>query len=134
MDSSNCVSEPFACSPLLLAPTYKGNPKPMYMFIMTSLAETKWPDQLPGTNWEYGADLKKVRELADFWQNGYDWRAQEAKINRFDQFTTGIECIRFSYFDREESSFYRIQLGRRFAWLLGSGPERSAKTFTPDGT
>ena len=55
------------------------------------LAETKWPDQLPGTNWEYGADIKKVRELADYWQNGYDCRAQEAKINRFDQFTTEID-------------------------------------------
>jgi pimeloyl-ACP methyl ester carboxylesterase len=55
------------------------------------LAETKWPDQLPGTTWEYGADIKKVRELADYWQNGYDWRAQEAKINRFDQFTTEID-------------------------------------------
>src|ERR1700693_4900721 len=55
------------------------------------LAETKWPDQIPGTTWEYGADIKKVRELADYWQNGYDWRAQEARINRFDQFTTEID-------------------------------------------
>ena len=55
------------------------------------LAETKWPDQLPGTTWEYGADIKKVRELAEYWQNGYDWHAQEAKINRFDQFTTEID-------------------------------------------
>jgi epoxide hydrolase len=55
------------------------------------LAETKWPDQLPGTTWEYGVDIKKVRELADYWQNGYDWRAQEAKINQFDQFTTEID-------------------------------------------
>src|ERR1022692_428765 len=39
------------------------------------LADTKWPDQLPGTTWEYGADIKKVRELADYWQNKYDWRA-----------------------------------------------------------
>src|SRR5580704_16210338 len=55
------------------------------------LAEVKWPDQLPGTTWEYGADIKKVRELANYWQNGYDWRAQEAKINQFDQFTTEID-------------------------------------------
>jgi epoxide hydrolase len=55
------------------------------------LAEANWPDQLPGTTWEYGADIKKVRELAEYWQNGYDWRAQEAKINRFDQFTTEID-------------------------------------------
>jgi epoxide hydrolase len=55
------------------------------------LAETKWPDQLPGTTWEYGADIKKVRALADYWENHYDWRTQEAKINRFDQFTTEID-------------------------------------------
>ena len=55
------------------------------------LAETKWPDQLPGTTWEYGGDIKRVRELADYWENNYDWRAQEAKINGFDQFTTEID-------------------------------------------
>jgi pimeloyl-ACP methyl ester carboxylesterase len=55
------------------------------------LAETKWPDQLPGTTWEYGTNIKKVRELADYWQKSYDWRAQEARINRFDQFTTEID-------------------------------------------
>jgi epoxide hydrolase len=55
------------------------------------LAETKWPDQLPGTTWEYGADIKTIRELADYWENNYDWRAQEAKINGFDQFTTEID-------------------------------------------
>src|ERR1700733_3375994 len=67
------------------------------------LVETRWPDQLPGTNWEYGADIKKVRELADYWQNGYDWRAQEAKINRFDQFTTEIDGQQI-YFIHQRSS------------------------------
>src|SRR5580704_6796739 len=66
------------------------------------LAETKWPDQLPGTTWEYRADIKKVRELADYWQNHYDWRTQEAKINRFDQFTTEIDGQQI-YFIRQRS-------------------------------
>jgi pimeloyl-ACP methyl ester carboxylesterase len=55
------------------------------------LAETKWPDQLPRTTWEYGADISRVRELAEYWQTGYDWRAQEARINRYEQFTTEID-------------------------------------------
>jgi microsomal epoxide hydrolase len=67
------------------------------------LAETKWPDQLPGTTWEYGADIKKVRELADYWQKGYNWRTQEAKINRFDQFTTEIDGQQI-YFIHQRSS------------------------------
>src|ERR1700693_5249595 len=29
---------------------------------------------------------------------------------------------------------WTARLGRRFAWLLGSGPERSDKPCTPDGT
>jgi epoxide hydrolase len=55
------------------------------------LADTKWPDQLPGTDWEYGADIKQVRDLAVYWQKRYDWRAHEAWINQFDQFTTEID-------------------------------------------
>lgn len=55
------------------------------------LADTRWPDQLPGTTWEYGADISRVRELANYWQNGYEWRAQESRINRFDQFITEID-------------------------------------------
>jgi pimeloyl-ACP methyl ester carboxylesterase len=55
------------------------------------LSETKWPDQLPGTTWEYGADISKVRELANYWQKGYDWRVQESQINQFHQFTTEID-------------------------------------------
>lgn len=67
------------------------------------LAETKWPDQLPGTGWEYGADIKKVRELADYWRTRFDWRAQEARINQFHQFTTEIDGQQI-YFIHERSS------------------------------
>jgi hypothetical protein len=34
VDSSNSVSEPFPGSPLLLAPSYKGDPEPIDMFLM----------------------------------------------------------------------------------------------------
>jgi pimeloyl-ACP methyl ester carboxylesterase len=55
------------------------------------LKETKWPDQLPGTTWEYGADIEKVRTLATYWETQFDWRAQEARINQFAQFTTELD-------------------------------------------
>ncbi len=55
------------------------------------LAKAKWPDQLPGTTWEHGADIGAIRQLADYWGKKYDWRAQEARINRFEQFTTEID-------------------------------------------
>lgn len=57
------------------------------------LAQTRWPDQLPDTGWEYGADLGYVRQLCDYWRTDFDWRAQEEKINAFDQFTTEIDGL-----------------------------------------
>ncbi len=53
------------------------------------LGHAKWPDQLPDTTWEHGADIGTMRKLADYWEKKYDWRAQEAGINRFDQCDTG---------------------------------------------
>jgi len=66
------------------------------------LANTRWPDQLPGTSWEYGADIKKVRELALYWQSQYNWRVQEARINQFHQYTTEIDGQQI-YFIHERS-------------------------------
>jgi epoxide hydrolase len=55
------------------------------------IQQARWPDQLPDTGWEYGADSREVRELADYWRTKYDWRAFEARLNRVDQFTTEID-------------------------------------------
>jgi pimeloyl-ACP methyl ester carboxylesterase len=61
------------------------------------VVQTRWPDQLPGTGWEYGADIRKVRELAEYWQTNYDWRAFEARLNRLDQFTTEMDGQRIHF-------------------------------------
>jgi microsomal epoxide hydrolase len=55
------------------------------------LARTRWPDQLPGVGWDYGIALDDVRELAEYWRTGYDWRAAERRLNSFPQFTTQID-------------------------------------------
>jgi pimeloyl-ACP methyl ester carboxylesterase len=55
------------------------------------LARTRWPDELPGVGWSYGAPLEWVRETAEHWATKYDWRAHEARLNEFPQFTTTID-------------------------------------------
>ena len=48
-------------------------------------------DAEPANDWNYGAPLKDVRRLAERWRDGFDWRAQEAKMNgQLPQFTTPI--------------------------------------------
>ena len=55
------------------------------------LARTRWPDQLPGTGWEYGIGAEYVKELAGYWRTGYDWRVHERRLNEFGGFTTTID-------------------------------------------
>jgi pimeloyl-ACP methyl ester carboxylesterase len=55
------------------------------------LARTRWPDELPGVGWDYGVPLGYLRELAEYWRTSYDWRAQEARLNEFPQYTTTID-------------------------------------------
>ena len=57
----------------------------------TRLDLTRWPDELPDAGWAYGASLPYVRDLADYWRNGYDWRKHEARLNEIPQFITEID-------------------------------------------
>ena len=55
------------------------------------LVRTRWPDELEGTDWDYGSNMAYVKELVDYWINEFDWRAQERTINSFSQFKTEID-------------------------------------------
>src|SRR5919112_1392020 len=55
------------------------------------LDRTRWPDELPGVGWSRGVPLGYLKDLADYWANGFDWRGQEAKLNELPQYTTEID-------------------------------------------
>ncbi len=61
------------------------------------LGRTRWPDELPGVGWDYGIPLGYVQELAHYWRTDYDWRANEARLNQFPQFTTTIDGARVHF-------------------------------------
>ena len=61
--------------------------------LRSRLANTRLPDQIPGTSWEYGTERSYLEELLAHWMNEFDWRAQETRINAFDQFTTVIDDV-----------------------------------------
>ncbi|MEC3958642.1 epoxide hydrolase [Nocardia sp. CDC153] len=49
------------------------------------------PNELPGVGDAYGVTNARVQGLAQYWLNEFDWRALEAKLNAYPQFTTEIE-------------------------------------------
>ncbi|CAM5283734.1 epoxide hydrolase family protein [Streptomyces aurantiogriseus] len=55
------------------------------------LDRTRWPEGLPATGWAYGVPTGYLRELVEYWRHAYDWRAAEARLNEWPQFTTTID-------------------------------------------
>lgn len=61
--------------------------------LQARLANTRLPEAETPDDWSQGLPLDYARELRDYWQNDYDWRAREASLNRFPQFTTEIDGL-----------------------------------------
>ena len=53
----------------------------------------RWPEAETVDDWSQGIPLSYVREVADYWRSGYDWRASEQRLNRWPQFLTTIDNI-----------------------------------------
>ncbi|MEV6769498.1 epoxide hydrolase family protein [Nocardia sp. NPDC051030] len=60
-------------------------------YLHDRLAHARWSGQVPGTGWERGIALADLKELAEYWRTEYDWRAMEARLNAYSQFTTEID-------------------------------------------
>jgi pimeloyl-ACP methyl ester carboxylesterase len=54
------------------------------------LGRTRWPDEITGSDWNYGANLSYMKELMAYWQNTFDWRNVEAEINSYPNFKAEI--------------------------------------------
>ncbi|WP_433524738.1 epoxide hydrolase family protein [Nocardia pseudovaccinii] len=61
------------------------------------LDNARWPAPLPGDGWDTGVPTTWLRELVDYWRTGYDWRAAEAQLNTYPQFTTEIDGQRIHF-------------------------------------
>jgi pimeloyl-ACP methyl ester carboxylesterase len=68
-------------------------PQAVLSDLQRRLDRTRWPDQIAGSAWTYGTDTEYLRELVEYWKDGYDWRAQERRLNAFDHYRAEIEGL-----------------------------------------
>jgi len=65
------------------------------------LARTRFadepPDQSLEQHWRYGTNNRWLRELLGFWRESFDWRAEEAALNRFPQYRVDIDGQRIHF-------------------------------------
>ncbi len=55
------------------------------------LSQTRWPDEIPGSGWNYGSNLTYMKDLIRYWQTTFDWQHQEQQLNTLPHFRTMID-------------------------------------------
>jgi pimeloyl-ACP methyl ester carboxylesterase len=78
--------------------------------LASRLRQTRWADELPGAGDAYGVPAQRVRRLAEYWRDSFDWRALEARLNAYPQFVTEI--------DGEQVHFLHVRSSRADATPL----------------
>lgn len=101
---------------MLIVPFQVGVPQAELDDLRNRLANTRLPDQIPGTSWEYGTERGYLEELLTYWMNEFDWRAQEARINAFDQFTTEIDDVNMHFIHQRSANPDAIPLMIVHGW------------------
>lgn len=69
------------------------------------LANTRWPEKEPVEDWSQGIPLAYLQEVVSYWENDYDWRKREEKLNRWPGYVTSIDDvdIHFLHIESPES-------------------------------
>jgi pimeloyl-ACP methyl ester carboxylesterase len=89
------------------------------------IKRTRWPDEISGQGWKRGMPLEYTKKLAEYWSTKYDWRAQEAILNKYPQFVTEIDGQKIHFLHVRSSEPNAVPL------LLCHGYPSSFVEFVP---
>jgi epoxide hydrolase len=61
------------------------------------LHRTRFIDDFEGSEWTYGVSRSYLQELCEYWRTTFDWCAQEAILNSFEQFRIHVDGQRIHF-------------------------------------
>jgi pimeloyl-ACP methyl ester carboxylesterase len=64
--------------------------EPVLADLAARLSGTRLPPEQGATGWDAGASPTYLRDLLDYWREKYDWRQEEAALNRLAQFRAEV--------------------------------------------
>ena len=65
--------------------------------LRSRLRQTRWTDEIKLSDWQYGAGLSYIRELADYWLNKFDWRKVEDEINQYPNYIAEVDGTKIHF-------------------------------------
>jgi hypothetical protein len=61
---------------------------------------TNFPHEIANVEpWSHGPPLFDIKRLSLYWENGFNWRIVEAKLNELDQYIAKIEIDDYDTYD-----------------------------------
>lgn len=80
------------------------------------LAHARIPDTPPDLGWRCGPDRGYMREFVHYWRERYDWRSQEALLNRWPQFMADIDGTPIHFIHARSSHADALPLMLTHGW------------------
>jgi microsomal epoxide hydrolase len=80
------------------------------------LTHTRWIDPGAKSGWAYGTNLPYLKNLVDYWRDGFNWREQERELNRFAHFQTAIDRYDLHFIHQRGKGPGRIPLLLLHGW------------------
>jgi pimeloyl-ACP methyl ester carboxylesterase len=75
----------------MIRPFFVNTPQQILDDLKLRISNTRWPDEIHDSGWNFGSNLSFVKQLSDYWLNDFDWRKVEAEINTYPGFIAAID-------------------------------------------
>jgi pimeloyl-ACP methyl ester carboxylesterase len=54
--------------------------------LRSRLKRTRWPDEIPDSNWMYGFNREFLTDLCSYWSESFDWKKQIDRLSAFPHY------------------------------------------------
>ena len=68
--------------------------------LQARLRNARWPLDPGNDDWRYGTNRAWLEDLVAYWRDGYDWRAQEAAMNRYEHYRVVLDDVPIHFVHR----------------------------------
>ena len=84
--------------------------------IYNKVTKYSWHEMPDDGGWEYGTNLDYMKEISKYWVSKFDWRKQEAKINKYSNFITKVDDIDIHFIQEKGSGSNSMPLLISHGW------------------
>ncbi|ULT42783.1 epoxide hydrolase N-terminal domain-containing protein [Niabella defluvii] len=72
-------------------------PQTVITDLKNRIQNTRWPGEPEGAGWQLGTSEQYLKELAQYWVNGYSWEKYEKQLNQYPQYITEIDGVQIHF-------------------------------------